>query len=122
MESDGIIELDLMTAQQIYNKEKDGSLWYIKEAWWIAKQDMFADDHIEDRIQNWQYYKALTKILKERGAWDDEYGTPSKDPAWMDLTIDTQEWREYFMAHPEDQQAMYLYKNRQESRRVLCLI
>jgi len=110
MIANGMIEIEIITATAIYYTEQDDiSLWNIKVYYDIWRELMSEAKDEKDytgQVQAWQYVKAYIQMLKDRNHWDKEYGRPKYGPLFMELDPESDNWVDYYIRHPEEQEDM----------------
>ncbi|MHA2063939.1 MAG: hypothetical protein ACXABY_06095 [Candidatus Thorarchaeota archaeon] len=110
LKRDVIEEIDIIPAKFIYSTDFNTSVWHIRECFWIWREVMYREGGTKEQsLQAWQYVKAYAKILKDKGHWNHQSGTPL-DKEWKTLTPNTPRWIAYYMRHPDEQAEMHEFR------------
>jgi hypothetical protein len=78
-------EIHVYHSDAIYKAKRGQAIWYIKALWaqyhkkWLKYQEEQVDRNWQGLIQCRHYVIACTRILKDRGEWDEKMGVPLAD-------------------------------------------
>jgi hypothetical protein len=65
---------------------------------------MHANPDKIERIQLWQWYKALIYTMREKHWWNEDYNRPISEDEWIALTSPRipgeQEWKKFYLDSP----------------------
>jgi hypothetical protein len=93
-------EVHLTPAREIYKQNRNTEYHFIAALYEEFSFQFHNSKSRQTKMQAWQFVKACAKILKEKNRWY----------SWQDFKPGSQAWKEWWKAHPEDQEDMLAYK------------
>lgn len=123
-------EFEIIPAISLYQILQYKGFVYLSRRWKRTALKLYSggDTTPANRAYWWQWYKAVTMVMKHSGFWNEDEGRPMTldeykdtstprvpgEPAWKKLYPGSPAWQAHWVAYPQDRTSMMRYQYRVE--------